>query len=153
MAGSSIKVNGFTLIELITVIVIIGIISLAIIPKISITTFKESSDADIFLSNIRFAQHESMITGHNWRVKIISSKKYIVDNDSNDSNGLPHLPGGDNPVSVETSISGSPLNEIYFDYLGRPVDENGKLITKKTIITINKKRVIIEPFSGGVYIE
>ena len=71
MAGSSIKVNGFTLIELITVIVIIGIISLAIIPKISITTFKESSDADIFLSNIRFAQHESMITGHNSRVKIM----------------------------------------------------------------------------------
>jgi len=143
--------KGFTLVELIIIISIVGILSIVIIPRIEIGTFKEAADIDSFISNIRYAQHKSMVTGNKWRFKIINSHYYKIDNDSNDSNKLPQLPAGNNPVKVETSISSSGENEIYFDYLGRPLKSNNQLITNQTIITINSKNIVIEPYSGGVY--
>lgn len=144
--------KGFTLVELIIIIVLVGILAVFVVPKIDIETFKESADVDRFLANVRYAQHKSMITGHNWRLKIISSNEYIIDNDSNDST-LPQIPDGENPVKVNTSISSSGSDQIFFDYLGRPVDSGGNLISSQTIFTINSQRVIIEPFSGGIYVQ
>ena len=144
--------KGFTLVELIIIIVLVGILAVFVVPKIGIDTFKESADVDRFLSNVRYAQHESMITGQNWRIKILSSSQYIVDNDSDDST-LPQLPDGKNPVNVKTSISSSGANEIFFDYLGRPINSSGNLITTQTTILIQSVNVIIEPYSGGVYVQ
>ena len=143
--------HGFTLIELIIIIVLAGIISVFIIPRIDIGIFKESADIDQFISNVRFAQHKSMITGTKWRIKIISSKKYFIDNDTDNNNPFPKLPGGDNPVEVNTSISSSGINEIYFDFLGRPVNSSGNLIKTQIIISIGSENIVIEPYSGGVY--
>ena len=144
--------KGFTLIELIITIVLVGILAVFVVPKIGFDTFKESADADRFLSNVRYAQHESMVTGQNWRIKIVSSSQYIVDNDSDDST-LPQLPDGQNPVNVKTSISTSGTNEIFFDYLGRPINSSGNLITTQTTISFQSVNVIIEPYSGGVYVQ
>jgi len=147
------NIKGFTLTELIIVIVIVGILSVFIIPKIEISPFKESADVNTLYSNLRYAQHKSMVTGDNWRVKIISSQnEYIIDNDSNDNNVLPSIPAQDNPVKVNTNIAGS-LNEFYFDFLGEPVDSAGDKIASEIIITIDTKNIVLEPYSGGIYVQ
>ena len=144
---------GFTLVELIIVIVLIGIVAIYVAPKISISSFKEDSDIMQFLSNVRYAQHESMVTGSNWRIKIDSSNsEYLLDNDSDDSNNLPEIPSQDNPVNVESNIAAT-LNEFYFDYFGRPVNSSNNFITSQIIVTIGSKNIIVEPYSGGVYVQ
>ena len=154
MERNSNSIKGFTLTELIVIIIIAGILALFIAPKLGINTFKESADVDNLLTIIRYAQYQSMVTGNNWRIKILSANAILVDNDSIDSNENPNLPGEDNPVKLNTSIISNRMNEIYFDWLGRPVDSNGKLIsTQINFIVNNSKTVIIEPFSGGVYEE
>ena len=143
--------NGFTIVELIVVLAIMGIVSLVIIPKLGMESFKQTADIDSFISNVRYAQHESMLTGNNWRIIVNESgNQYTIDNDSIDTNSLPEIPGSDNPVTVNTSISAT-LDEFYFDYLGRPVDAHGQTITSEIKITIDTEKVIIEPYSGGVY--
>ncbi len=145
--------KGFTLIELLIILALMGIVALTIIPKIGMTTFKETADVDTFISNTRYAQHNSMVTGNNWRIVISSSNsQYFIDNDSNSTNNLPEIPGGDNPVNVNTSIS-SNLDEFYFDYLGRPVDASNSLITNQIKVVIGSNTIIIEPNSGGVYVQ
>jgi len=145
--------KGFTLVELIIILALIGIVSLTIVPKLEMTSFKETADIDTFISNARYAQHNSMVTGNNWRIIISSSEnKYTIDNDSINTNDVPKMPGGDNPVSVDTSIS-STLSEFYWDYLGRPVTSGNNLITSQINITIGSQNVIIEPYSGGIYVQ
>jgi prepilin-type N-terminal cleavage/methylation domain-containing protein len=145
--------KGFTLVELIIVLALMGIVSLTIIPKLEMTSFKESADVDSFISFSRFAQHKSMVTGNSWRIIINSSEnKYAIDNDSLNTNDLPQIPGGDNPISVNTSIS-SDFNEIYFDYLGRPVNSSNIIINTEIKVQIGSQNVIIEPFSGGIYVQ
>ncbi len=145
------KEQGFTLVEILIILALIAIVSMAIVPKIGMKGFKSIADADSFISYARYAQQESMVTGNNWRIIINSgAKQYILDNDSDDKNSLPRIPGGDNPVSVNTSIS-STMNEFYFDYLGRPVTASNSLITTEIKINIDSQIIIIEPYSGGIY--
>jgi len=151
--GSS-SIKGFTLTELIVIIVIAGILALFIAPKLGINTFKESADIDNLITNIRYAQYQSMVTGYNWRIKILNSKTFLIDNDSIDSNENPKILGENNPVRLNTSITSYNRNEIYFDWLGRPVNSQGKLITTPINITIdNSKTIVVDPYSGGVYDE
>lgn len=145
--------EGFTIIELIIVIVIVGIVATYVIPKITLNVFKESADIDVFISNVRYAQHKSMVTGSRWRIKIDSlNSEYFLDNDSTSSNDLPQLPGEDNPVKLSSGIS-SNISVFFFDYLGRPTDNGNNLITTAINVIIGSKTIIIEPYSGGVYVQ
>jgi MSHA pilin protein MshC len=145
--------KGFTLVELIVVLALLGIVSLTIIPKLEMSGFKEAADIDTLISNTRYAQHKSMVSGNNWRVVILSSKNaYIIDNNSVDTDTLPQIPGSDNPLEVSTSVS-SNVKEFYFDYLGRPVTYKNKLITSEIYVKIGTQTVIMEPYSGGIHVE
>jgi prepilin-type N-terminal cleavage/methylation domain-containing protein len=145
--------KGFTLVELIVVLSLLGIVSLTIIPKLDMSDFKESADIDTLISNTRYAQHKSMVSGNNWRVIILSSQNaYIIDNNSVDTDILPQIPGSDNPLDVSTSVSAN-VKEFYFDYLGRPVTKKNKLITSPIYVKIGSRTVVMEPYSGGIHVE
>ena len=149
--------KGFTLIELVTVIIILAVVGVIVAPKFSNDGFKESADIADFLVNVKFVRGKSMVEGGGWSFKISSTNRNyeIYDNDGN----LAELPSGDkNPVKVTQSISYITQdtlvnNRLYFNSLGQPsLSDNGSNLAKhKITINIDGKKVFIEPFSGGIY--
>jgi MSHA pilin protein MshC len=153
------KLFGFTLVELVIVILIVGIIALVVAPRFTTSGFNEDADVTRFLINVKYARHRSMVTGNLFGVKFDSLKTYsIVDSDGNTI----ELPSGDkNPIEIKGTItysvdSGQSLtdNTLYFDYMGKPLVSNtNDELTGKLNINISTFKVVIEPYSGGIYQE
>jgi len=133
----------WTLIELITIIVLIGILAVVVSPKISVNDFKEEAELNSLIANIRYTQHKSMVSGGGWNLEL-QTNQYII---KDEAGNIRPLPGGENPVKVNSTIVSS-KPKIYFDYLGRPDQDdnssNDNLFDNVTInfgnstITINK---------------
>ncbi|KAA0257360.1 hypothetical protein FHQ18_09950 [Deferribacter autotrophicus] len=146
--------KGFTLVELVIIIVLIGILAIVVAPKIEIDYFKTDADFIKLYSDIRFVQHKSMVSGGGWKITFDgANKKYtIYDNDGN----IAQVPSGDNPVELKNSFS-SNKNELFFDYLGRPdsdnISTNDNILTDNTTIRLGNSKIIIIPYSGGIVIE
>ncbi|AEA34099.1 prepilin-type N-terminal cleavage/methylation domain-containing protein [Hippea maritima] len=143
--------KGFTLVELVVVIVLIGIVSIVVGPKIFTSGYKEKADLVKFITITRYAQHESMIKG-GWYYIGFNSKSYYVGNKS----GQVEVPGEeDKAISVQENISATyknnPIDKVYFDYLGEPCDNNLNPLDSDVVVKIdNKYTVTITPFAGGV---
>ncbi|MEF3254446.1 MAG: hypothetical protein K6348_02600 [Deferribacterales bacterium] len=140
--------KGFTLVELVIIILLVGIIAMIVGPKVSIGDFKEETEKNSFIANIRYAQHKSMVVGGGWRVEL-GSKSYTI---KDEEGKVVNLPGGENPVNTSVGIS-SNYTQFYFDYLGRPDNDNDSkndnLINDNITITFGNGKVMINP-AGGV---
>ncbi|BAI80714.1 hypothetical protein DEFDS_1246 [Deferribacter desulfuricans SSM1] len=145
--------SGFTLIELIIIIILVGILAIVISPKIEIGSFSEDTDIMQLYSDIRYVQHKSMVDGGGWSIKLDgTNKKYtIYDNNGNVAN----IPSVDNPVKLKNKFS-SNINQLYFDYLGRPDSDtdstNNNLLNTETTITLGNRKILIVPYSGGIIV-
>ncbi|MGB9730606.1 MULTISPECIES: pilus assembly FimT family protein [Calditerrivibrio] len=139
--------GGWTLIELVIVIVLMGILSLVIVPKISIDDFKKESELNILMGNIRYAQHKSMVSGGGWSIEFQPGGYTIKDG----TNKVVSLPGGENPVSVTFNLTATDP-KCYFDYLGRPDrDDNSSNSNLYDNFTINFADMqIILNKAGGI---
>ena len=137
---------GFTLIELIIVIVLIAILSIAVGLKIFTSGYKEEGDLVKFATIVRYAQHEAMVRGGGVCVGFNSSSYYVEDN-----SGKVLVPGEkEKDIQVEKSIT-APY-KVCFDFMGEPVFDNGSKIMDNTTITIDGRNVVITPIAGGVVI-
>ncbi len=160
--------TGFTLIELIIVIVLISILSIIILPKIFTTGYKAKPEVTKLITQIRYIQHESMLRGGGYGLGIDSpNKRYFFFYGTPSSRII--LPGEDSPyITVSDGIAaknslGNSITRIFFDDLGRPDIDNNSLNNDEmnfsddnpyryTItVNIDGLKVIIAPYSGGVY--
>jgi prepilin-type N-terminal cleavage/methylation domain-containing protein len=148
--------TAFTLIEMIIVIVILGVIAVAVAPKASFDGYKEEADVTRFLTDIKYVQHKSMVTGDNWSIKLNTNSYELLDKDGN----LAEIETGENPVNIKGTLSysidsGQNLiaNRLFFDYLGRPLIDSNNLLMGKLHIRISGYNLIVEPYSGGIYKE
>ncbi|MCA1927686.1 MAG: prepilin-type N-terminal cleavage/methylation domain-containing protein [Calditerrivibrio sp.] len=143
------KINekSFTLIELVIIILLVGILAVAVGPKMSINSFKSESELNSLIANIRYAQHKSIVSGGSWKLEINSNSYTVKDDTGNNAN----LPGGENPVNVSYNIT-SNYAEFYFDYLGRPDSDNdsknNNLINQNIIISFDSYSIKINPVGG-----
>ncbi len=151
--------KAFTLVELIIVIVLVGIIAVYVAPKITTSGFQDSADVDSFISNIRFTQHKSMVTGGGWKITFdVANNEYVI----YDRTGSPAtLPADKNPVEVKSGLSsvkdedGTDITDIYFDFFGTPALNQSctNLLTKKVYVKISSYTIVVEPNSGGIYVQ
>jgi len=145
------SLKGFTLVELIIILILVGILAVYVAPKITTKEFKEEAEVTRFRTHIRFIQHKSMIAGGLYGIEVSSNGYKMLDNST-----IVRFPDESNDevkVSGGISINNSQLtdNKIYFDYLGRPVDSNQNILTTTTTIMINSKSVKLDPYAGGIY--
>ncbi|GEM_PF-6915606 len=154
------KKSGFTIVELIIVIVLIGIVAIIVNSRISdISFFQTSADIDQLISHIKYIQHKSMVSGGCWRIEFNASTDSYSIYDKN-GNSVKFPDKNSNSVNLETDFTitkgGSPLSSpIYFDYIGRPCEDNlcKNRTTSQIRITCGSSNILIEPHSGGVYVE
>jgi len=158
--------KAFTLIELVFVIVVIGILAAAIIPR---TTTNPVAEASVdLLSKIRYTQHLSIVndkydaTNVNWfkdRWQIVfSGNSYSIVSENNNTYARDNLDTaqeikdiqlkGLNSIVLSGGCSGK--STISFDYLGRPLvgnlsvttssyttsGNNGQLLASNTVCSI-----------------
>lgn len=135
------KYSGFTIVELIVVILIVGILSVFVAPKFfADNDFKARGIADEIITAIRHAQRLSMTRGENHRIKITTSNYTVEKFVGSVSTPVRHPDGGvafskDFPPNIVTSAA-----TIEFDQLGRPIPNSLVSITLPPFtITVEKE--------------
>ena len=132
------KERGFTLVETLFVVIIIGIIATAVLPRFFSTQVGGSLAADLVASDIAFTQVEAMNKNRPLTVRVTTPFTYSY---------------GDGLIrdlrSMNPSLSVSAARPVTFNGLGEPVG-----LTNPAAITVNygaeTVSVMIEPFTGKI---
>lgn len=142
--GTKAGVHGFTLIELVAVLVLLGIISISVFPRFSGRDgLAEYALRDELLAVLRFAQHRATFdhSGACYRVSITSGG-FEPQRDGS-------FFGSFGQVSFSGDYSGLsviPTGFIYFDGLGNVVTACGGVTTGSNItLSIGAAQVIVYP--------
>ncbi len=114
--------TGFTMIEIIAVLVIIGILSAVAAPKLMDTGADAVSARDTIVSHIRYAQILSMKSDTGCGIRFNSSQYWVFRNNSPGDQVV--FPGGDSLFTIPSDL-GTASEIIYFDSWGRPHTSSG----------------------------
>ena len=145
--------KGFTLVELIVVILLIGIMSVFVIPKFDSDGFKARGLADEVITSIRHAQRLAMTRGEQYKIDI-SPTEYQVRKTNGDQVRHPSGKGeflfvapDDFPANLIQSTE-----SIEFNSLGQPVKADSSAITIDTDISIPPFTLRIEEETGYAHL-
>ena len=168
MVGVKIGQKGFTLIELVVVIVIIGIMGLVVLPRIDLGGDRASALARKIVSDIRYAKHLSNTTRGLHGVVFTTASYTVFQNDDpasptlNPETGnefLVRMGGNFDGVVLSPSLGlGANMDVVKFNSIGRPFRRDGTPIDtaggNQIIIAGGSviKTVTIEPVTGNVSI-
>lgn len=121
------KTQGFTFVELIVTILIVGILSAYIAPRFfSTSTFEQRATSDEIISSIRRAQQLSMTRGESYMF-VLSATNYSVQ--KSDGTDIRHPDGSATSSKTfhDGNLTVSPIT-IRFNSLGRPIPNNTQTI-------------------------
>ncbi|GBD93000.1 hypothetical protein BMS3Abin05_00579 [bacterium BMS3Abin05] len=156
------RVNGFTFIEVIVVITILGILAAVAVIKYSSTNIAVQMNAAQrkMISDIQYAQDLSMTVGN--RVKI----KFDVDNNRYsllwfDDSPVPNIMGGGNFVvpfgtgtfnGVQITNTGLTNGILKFDTIGQPYSDVTIIASATLVVELNNQaQIYITPYTGKLY--
>ncbi len=143
---------GFTLIELILVIVLLGIVSAVALPRfIGSSDFDERVLFDDTLNAVRYAQKMAVATGCNIRFSISANSYSVFRDNSCDSGNFSSGLTVNHPANGESSYTGKQANvsltatqaNTTFDALGRADIDN--------TISVGSRRIAIIAATGFSY--
>jgi prepilin-type N-terminal cleavage/methylation domain-containing protein len=147
---------GFTLVELVIVLVLLGILAIAIIPRDPGRTLDVRAQADELASDIRYAQSLSMTRGQRFCVSLITGGYSLTTAASNCVTTVEHPAGMTQPVLIQNATLGwtnLPNNYVVFDGKGIPyTNTTTALLTSNAVITFSgaSNTVTISPTTGRV---
>jgi prepilin-type N-terminal cleavage/methylation domain-containing protein len=167
---ATLKRNAFTLIELITVIVIMGVVALVVAaPAMSnLTSMRASAAASRLASDVRYLQRTAMASGlRTWLVVDAATERYSLYIENSASPGKAGRVGLAHPLDLTTTavqLNSSPYNgvtitsasfnstsELEFDSFGTPKDSNAAVLSAAGIVILsNGVAVRVHPVGGYV---
>ncbi len=152
------RIRGFSLIELVAVIVLAGILSAFIIPRLNVTSFEESGFFIQALAAIRHAQKTAIASGCIVMVNIDAAGCTL------DWSGGPagatcpvftaapdiiNLATGDTDFCLSGTAAAPPLGGSFrFDPIGRPLDNTDTVLSVAQDIVIGSRTIRVEAETG-----
>ena len=130
-----VRCGGFTLIEVITVIVIIGILSAVLLTRKAERSGELSGRLAELRSQLRFVQLSAMKSGVPYIAMRFDGAKYWAEYSNSTNMTLP----GENATGIivsDKSMTMTPAFNLRFDSLGVPYDGTGAKLASPQIITI-----------------
>lgn len=161
--------NGFTIIEILIVVVLIGIMAMMAIPTMSSAgSIQIRAAANMIAADLEYAKSMAISRGQNYSVVFDeNAESYSI---KKDDSVIPHpvKKGFDYIINfrsdsrlnrvdiVDADFDADPSQTITFDYLGSPYSGSGPSPLNSGIITLEAggitKRVRIEPVTGYISI-
>jgi MSHA pilin protein MshC len=152
------KTNGFSLIELILILIIISILSITALPKFfNVLSFSSQTYFDEVLNSIRYAQKLAVVMGCDVQVATTSNSLTLLARDAcrtGNFNTMIHDPitGKDFVKIAPTDVNIASLDmPIYFDRIGRAHKTTGQVTNANLIVASRGITIIAE--TGFVYEE
>ena len=165
---TTLKNAGFTLVEFIAVLLVMGILSVIIVDRLTLSDSELVAKIDVIKSHLRYAQSRAMSSSSPWYIHFETTPaQYTLYKEGDGSKYFPGVtepdpdpdPNEPNPIALESGIAltASLIAEpfVLFDYLGRPyLNDAGTLGTQmdavKTIITSSAGDIKIRPETGFI---
>jgi len=168
--------SGFTLVELLVVVVLMGIISVSVIPAMSnIRSMREGAARDDLMRMIEVTKGRAVASGvpHGMRIDLSDSSLTIIEIDDLGEVQVEFDPltGGDRTINLAAVYPGvniaSMINgdgaggsgTIWFDYESSPHTRDGtgsftSLNTQAASVTLSSgERVVVHPHSGTLEVQ
>ena len=139
-----IKKSGFTLIELIVVILLVGILSVIVIPNLSLEGFRQTGGFQQGIATIRFGQKLAITSGCQVDVSIAASTCTLTFNGCTGA-AVPSPGGGGTNFCTNSNPGVSPTVNFSFDNIGAPLGG------QQTIVFSGGQTVIVEANTGFAY--
>jgi MSHA pilin protein MshC len=149
--------RGFTLTELVVVIVIVGIMALVAIPRfIGVDSFKSRGFSDEAAGVVRYAQKTAIA----WRSTVfvcVTATGVTASSASGCASPITHPATGGNLAATAPSGVSLPTVEFRFDGAGRPRDSGGGLSGTITIPITSAiagdpaRQIVVEAETGYVH--
>jgi type II secretory pathway pseudopilin PulG len=129
------KAGGFSLIEIVVVLVFLGVLTAVAVSKYSTTNISAAAEADVFQASLRYAQQRAMGDISTWGISVAAdglSYSLFTNNPSLAMNQV--LPGVGSvtrtlsqgvTMSASGAVSSGGKQEIVFDYRGRLAGTGG----------------------------
>ena len=142
--------SGFTLIELVTVLILLGILAGTLYSRGTPSTATLNAQADQLARTLRHTQSLSLAQGRSLTLDVQSATNYII------SDGGATITDPQGVVQTYTLVNGVTLagGDLDFDSLGRPIDATDNLITAARTWTLSvdssTASVRVEPLTGFV---
>ncbi|CCK78877.1 GspH/FimT family pseudopilin [Desulfobacula toluolica] len=122
ISNSGLNSNGFTIIEIISVLIIIGILSAVIVPKMTATgVYDVISETQILKTHLRYAQSRAMSYNEPWGISMTAGSYTLQKNNITASVNFPNETSPTHFFSNGVGIS-SGNQVVSFDDLGSPGD-------------------------------
>jgi MSHA pilin protein MshC len=142
--------GGFTLTELVLVIVIAGILSAIIYNRIDITPLKTEGSTDEVRSTVRYAHKLAVAQRKNVCVSVVAgsiSLRYFDSSTGACSTAVSKPPG--TAAFTTSTLNGATLSEFFFDPLGRPTLTSTCVLVSGTYVCTPAAAVITLTVTGG----
>jgi MSHA pilin protein MshC len=142
---SQLRSKGFTLIELIVVMLVLGILAAVFIPRSNNPAIIVSTQAEQLAADIRYVQSLAMTQGRRYRINFITATSYNFTDISGSSASSPHPSGLPFPILLATGVTLSPQapllttfsSPIAFDGLGIPYTDQSATAKLAAMATIS----------------
>jgi MSHA pilin protein MshC len=144
--------TGFTLTELVLVIVIAGILSAVIYNRINVGSFKAEGSTDEIKAAVRYA-HKLAVAQRRSVYLSASSPDLSLCYDLACGSRVAKPPSASDAFTVTASDTLTLSSAFYFDSLGRPTLTSGSLATSAITVSISggTRTLTIEPQTGFVH--
>ena len=146
----------FTLIEIISVLILISILAAVAVPRFLDTGAEERVAVDTFKVHLRYAQLKSMYSDMSWGVASQNPNEYFMYNNGTLANKVRFMGEEEDTVSLPSGVNISDFTLSYDDW-GRPFigneanTENGTLVPESGLsITIGDTSMTILHDTGFI---